>query len=912
MHPVLRLIFVVVGAALGADLASGGTELLAALVGALTGLAVGEVVSIRNTLAGLRSELRELSAQRDLRATKRETAETARPPPTPTTSPRPASEPPRSQSIPQSTARAETGHGDGLRDRAQPFPPRELPAHGAPSPTRHPAEIPIVALLWNYFTGGNALVRGGIIVLFFGVAFLLRYLAEHSHIPMALRLSTVAVGALVLLVFGWRLRVKRPGYALALQGGAVGILYLTVFSALHVYALLSPTAASALLAAISALSATLAVSQSSLAVALLSVTGGFLAPFLASTGHGDHVALFSYFALLNALILGIAWYRSWRLLNVAGFVFTFVLSAVWGVLQYRPRDFATSEPFLAIFFLLYVGIAVLYSTRQESEPARQGYMDATIVFGTPLSAFGLQAAMLHDHPLALAGSALAVAALYMGLAWVLYRYRRDGVRLLVQAFAALGTAFLTLAVPLALNARWSAASWALEGAALVWVGCRQNRRAPRAFGALLQLAAGGALAFTVTTEAVVPAGTNVAALMVGIASVYAAQALHAGKAQLDDYESGFSGLLFLWGLLWWSVGGICELRQELTPAHWLAATLAFATATALLGGALASRARMRISLLPTLALLPAMLLCALWGAFALHHPLAQGGWVAWPVAFLGLYFTLRQHDQALAPAAMDALHAAGAWLLATLVCWELSWRISQLVVTGAWAILAWAVVPAAALAALPTAVARSRWPFQAHRAAYAVLIPAGLVLYLAWWSIYADATVSSPSAPLPYLPLANPLDLVQALVLVALVRDWRRLRSEPSTLTAIDPRAVSVGLALVGFLWLNATLLRTLHMWMGIPYAFEAMMRSTLAESALSLLWAVLALTTMLSATRFRARLMWLTGATLLVIVVVKLFLVDLASIGGIERIVSFVGVGLLMLVIGYFSPLPPAAGDSR
>jgi len=38
------------------------------------------------------------------------------------------------------------------------------------------------------------------------------------------------------------------------------------------------------------------------------------------------------------------------------------------------------------------------------------------------------------------------------------------------------------------------------------------------------------------------------------------------------------------------------------------------------------------------------------------------------------------------------------------------------------------------------------------------------------------------------------------------------------------------------------------------------------------------------------------------------LFLVDLSHVGTIERIVSFVGVGLLMLVIGYFSPLPPSA----
>jgi len=41
---------------------------------------------------------------------------------------------------------------------------------------------------------------------------------------------------------------------------------------------------------------------------------------------------------------------------------------------------------------------------------------------------------------------------------------------------------------------------------------------------------------------------------------------------------------------------------------------------------------------------------------------------------------------------------------------------------------------------------------------------------------------------------------------------------------------------------------------------------------------------------------------------VVKLFLVDLFSMETVERIVSFLGVGLLlMLVLGYCSLLPPS-----
>ena len=207
---------------------------------------------------------------------------------------------------------------------------------------------------------------------------------------------------------------------------------------------------------------------------------------------------------------------------------------------------------------------------------------------------------------------------------------------------------------------------------------------------------------------------------------------------------------------------------------------------------------------------------------------------------------------------------------------------------------------------------RLRWPFQVHRPAYLLVAGTGLALYLAAWSLLTNVLVASPSAPLPYLPLLNPLDIAQAVVILILVRFWIQLGTQSlSFATEVDPRVVSGALALLGFVWLNAMLLRTLHLWQGIPYELQALMRSTLVETALTIFWAILALTTMVIATHFKARRAWLAGAVLLVVVVVKLFLVDLSSIGSIERIVSFVGVGLLMLVIGYFSPLPPAHEES-
>jgi uncharacterized membrane protein len=127
----------------------------------------------------------------------------------------------------------------------------------------------------------------------------------------------------------------------------------------------------------------------------------------------------------------------------------------------------------------------------------------------------------------------------------------------------------------------------------------------------------------------------------------------------------------------------------------------------------------------------------------------------------------------------------------------------------------------------------------------------------------------------------------------------------------VSPLA-TVALSALTFIWLNAALLRTLHQWAGVPFDLDVMIRSTLVQTALSIFWTVLALATMLIATRRTSRGMWTAGAVLLAATIVKLFLADLSHVGTIERIISFVGVGLLTLVIGYFSPLPPAARGNR
>ena len=110
---------------------------------------------------------------------------------------------------------------------------------------------------------------------------------------------------------------------------------------------------------------------------------------------------------------------------------------------------------------------------------------------------------------------------------------------------------------------------------------------------------------------------------------------------------------------------------------------------------------------------------------------------------------------------------------------------------------------------------------------------------------------------------------------------------------------------MLGYGWFNLALLRTVSHYLNVPYAFDDLFASQFVQAMLSLVWSVTALLLMRYAARHTLRRLWIVGACLLALVVAKLFLVDLSNVGGVERIVSFLGVGALMVGIGYLAPYP-------
>ncbi len=748
----------------------------------------------------------------------------------------------------------------------------------------------------DWLLGGNTLVRSGIVILFIGISFLIKYAAEHTHVPIELRLVCIALGGIGLIGLGWRLRLQRAEYSWALQGGGIGILYLTTFAALKLYALVPAGAAFALLIAIAVLSAIIAVLQSAMPLAILGFTGGFLAPILTSSGGGSHVGLFSYYLVLNLGIAFIAYHKSWRPLNVLGFAFTFVIGTLWGAKSYTPEHFATTEPFLIVHFLLFTAIAVLYAHRQATKAS--DYVDATLVFGTPLVGFGLQYALLRDSNFGLAYSALTLGIFYISLAWWVLTRKLDTLRFLGECFLALGAGFITLTLPLALDGRWTSAAWAVEGVGLLWVGLRQNRSLPAFSGLTLQLLA--ALAFSKGWGLTGYGGIGHQNMFLGVAFI--ALSGWACGALLNSYRenkfAGFSMPLALWGWIWWVGAGLTAIDEFMPDSTFVHAGLLFVALTSLALPYLASTLNwQRLSSL-TMLLLPSMAI-ALVLEIDYAHPFANLGAASWLAAFASYIVCLLRGNIAQG----SLFRAPLLWIAALIGAWEWKYQLSRFAgESDVWRDLGWAIVPMLIIGAVIRLYNSNRITTDNLRAwGWVGTLPLAVLLTL-WFtamSLYADGN----AAPLPYIPLINPLDVALSAVLLLLAFWYQNI----GYLYYEKTNRLQILAGLMSFALINGILLRSLHHWAGTPFQWTAILNTPLVQMSFTFLWATCAFILMLIAHRRGMRQLWLVGAGLMGLVVAKIFLLDMAQTGSVERIISFIGAGLMLLVMGYFAPLPPA-----
>ena len=295
----------------------------------------------------------------------------------------------------------------------------------------------------------------------------------------------------------------------------------------------------------------------------------------------------------------------------------------------------------------------------------------------------------------------------------------------MESFLALGVGFATLAVPLALDARWTSAVWAVEGAAIVWVGVRQNRMLARAFGMFLQIAAG--LAFLskfkhiAEPEHVLPLlnASYLGCVMVSVAGLFINFYAERRRDIVGENERLLTRALFVWGALWWFAGGVMEIERHVSGrAEWNAELIFFAGSCAAFA-ALWKRLDWHMARFAALALLPLMA-AMLIGMLSnnVRHPFEYHGYTGWIIAFAVHLTVLRMHmardgstgstgfphprpfsrgekgdstsSLGRGDIGLDWWHAAGFWLLAIVASWEFGWQIDHYVEgRRVWPLIAW-------------------------------------------------------------------------------------------------------------------------------------------------------------------------------------------------------------------------------
>ncbi|MEX1827032.1 DUF2339 domain-containing protein [Luteibacter sp. CQ10] len=789
---------------------------------------------------------------------------------------------------------------------AEPVAAYEPPPAPAPSIPAGPSiGDRIATAIKRWFTEGNVPVKVGMLVLFAGVAAFLKYATDAGllHIPLPVRLIIVALLAIAGVAFGWIQRDKRRAFALSLQGGSIGVLVMTVFVAYRLYALIDSLPAFVLLVIFVGGLGVLAVLQDALALAVLGLVAGFAAPIIASSGQGSHVVLFTYYAVLNLGILGIAWKKAWRVLNVLGFVATFGVGTAWGVLRYSPGLFASTEPFLVLHFLLYLAVPWLHVLRSPDQ--RKAILDGCLMFGNPIACLILQAALLDWQPMPLAISAIVAAALYVGIAFAVRH--RDDMRLLRDTWAVLAVAFATVAVPLALSASATAAVFALEGAGLIWLGFRQSRPLPRWTGVLLQVVAAAAWSMAVMFDNQHDAWPLINGHFLGAVLIVAGAAVGAWQFDHHGRSQGMSSLarvgLALWALAWWGIGVGREIDIHAAGAAAIAAWIALIGVTAWPVAEAGRRAR-KLDLGATLAfIVPALFLLGIvvlqvadsrntqpLAGYPLLAVVATGvaGWFAMraivphPVAVLSANVLWWARWLALAAVATDVAFGAGvpsvgaAWITALFVA-------PTLLLTAS--ILWW---PRPLVSPVPA-------PAKTLRLALGTLLLAGTVVI----GIALLGTAAS-SRPLPFVPVLNPIDLL-LLAVVVLV-----FRALSDTAVPADIRvARPVVFAVCVFAVATSATLRSVHHLGGVPWGPD-LMASSLAQLSLTVVWSAIGVLAWVVGSRRGLRMLWLAGACIMALVLAKLLLVDRGHLGNLFGIGSFMAYGLLCTLVGYLAPAPP------
>ena len=833
---------------------------------------------------------------------------------------------------------------------APPPPPR------APKPPRAPfwdGESMRRRLEAADLLGGRGLAITGGVVTLLGVVFFFALAASNGWIGPVERVLLGAAASAIVFAGGVyaHARYGRLDAAVAAAGAGIAGGYATLLFAAARYELVAPLGALALAAAIAALAVALSLRWSSEIVAAFGLIGAMSVPAVALLDDEATATGTAFVALvfLGAAVVGV--WRRWTALLLAAGAVSVPQLLVFVSDEGEPAR-GSALAVAAAFGLLYLGTGIARQWRAEGarlDPIASLYAGGNVAL-TLFAAFVLLDGDARAVGLAAAGLA------YLAVAAVGWKREHELASLAVAA----GSALVAVALAQSLDGPALVVAWAAETAVLAWLGRRLAETRFQFLGLAYLLLA---IAYTLVEEAepdtLFTRGADHLAGVPALLAVAAGAAVYGWLARSWPEPRGLDAMPNL--LRGW-VEELHAARSELSFGALAVAALLAADAVSLsilelfdrigvdpsfdwghlavtgtwaaIGlGLLAAGLVLRAQLLQIAGLVTEAAVAVSFALFTIPELPHVSGWAGLVVAGAGvatalLYGMLGGRILAISAGAVaigatasgfaafklldEDLHGYGllASAAAHLLIAAVVWRRRDL------ATFLWSAAAVLALIAAPLLL-EDTWLVLALAAGGAVAAALGRLLSeprlwppavtaVALAAVYTLAELAQP-ADFVYAERA-PADGVPAVAIVAaalvgLLLSLRRIRPKDAVDRWIDDRIASFETlgrwSLAGALLYGASL--------GILGLVEALSnaRDTTelqrGHTAVSAFWGVTAFSAVVVGLRRGLRVVRLAGLGLFALALGKLFLYDLASLSSVSRALSFLAVGAVLLLAGFF-----------
>lgn len=327
--------------------------------------------------------------------------------------------------------------------------------------------------------GGKWFAKIGVLALVLGISFFLKYAFDNSWIGETGRVILGIISGIVLLALAEKIIRKYFNYGQIIAGGGIVILYFSIFTAFDFYHLIPSGAAFLLMIVITAAGILLSLRYDALPLMMMVILGGFLTPFLISTGINNQIALLSYILLLDLAILVVSVFKKWRELNFVGFVGTVFVFAIWAAKFYTKSQLASTFAFLILFFIVYSISSLVYNLIKKEKSSGT---EQILTILNAVAFFAASYAILNDkYHIYMGFFAVIIAVYYFLWAYLVREITPDDDKL-YEFLAFLTVGFATLAIALQFEQNIITISWTIEALLLLYLGLKTKQESIEYFG----------------------------------------------------------------------------------------------------------------------------------------------------------------------------------------------------------------------------------------------------------------------------------------------------------------------------------------------------------------------------------------------------------------------------------------------